>query len=184
MHFHFYYLSNDLASITAANAFINKTTQAFDLNIDVCADNNGHEQPHNATCWLSGPGGGGPLAPASTDGHIGGSFALPDYSLYVVRKDFLRVMSYTLTMKNAAENGLDGDIDFLVHPNSGCSYADHVFWGLHASTYVPANRQGVAEEADWFEAYAPSVDPWSVAYPGNEGYQPISGYYHIWTYVL
>jgi len=68
--------------------------------------------------------------------------------------------------------GLNGDLDFLVHPNCGCNYADHVFWGLHATTYIPANRQGVAEEALWYNTYAPPVDPWSIAYPGNS---PVAG---------
>jgi len=56
MHFHYYYLSNNQKSIDAANAYIAATTSQFGLDIDVCADNDGHEQPHNVTCWLSGPG--------------------------------------------------------------------------------------------------------------------------------
>ena len=56
MHFHYYYLSNNQKSIDAANAYIAATTSQFGLDIDVCADNDGHEQPHNLTCWLSGPG--------------------------------------------------------------------------------------------------------------------------------
>jgi len=167
MHFHFYYVSNNPSSVTAANAFINATTTQFGLAEDVCADNSGHEQPHNASCWLSGPGGSGPIGqPASNDTKVGGSFAYPDYSLYVVRADFLKVLSYTMVMKNRAYNGI-GEVDFLVHPNCGCNYADHVFWGLHATTYIPANRQGCAEEAGWEETTAPSVDPWSVRAPGN-----------------
>ena len=78
MHFHFYYVSNNPSSVTAANAFINATTTQFGLAEDVCADNSGHEQPHNASCWLSGPGGSGPIGqPASNDTKV--SDAAPTY---------------------------------------------------------------------------------------------------------
>ena len=81
MHFHFYYTANDASAVDASNAFINATTDKFGLVLDVCADNNGREQPHDATCWLSGPGGSGPISrPSATDFQIGGSFVYPTFS--------------------------------------------------------------------------------------------------------
>merc|ERR1712166_109640 len=166
MHFHFYVVSNNPAAVLSQNKYINVTTLKFDLGINVCPDNNGHEEAHNETCWLSGPGGSGPITGVSNKSSPGGSFNYPDFSLYVLRKDFADVLSWTMVKKNEADNGL-ADLDFLVHPNCGCNYADHVFWGLHASTYIPANRQGTAEEAGWVKTYAPGIDEWSIAHAGN-----------------
>jgi aromatic ring-cleaving dioxygenase len=172
-HFHFYYVANDPHSVNGANAYINATEREFSIDPDVCPDNDGHEQPHNTTCWLSGPGGGGALPRPNNVTHQGpgGSFTYPVFSLYVTRDDFEAVLAWTMIMKNEGGNGGEGngygDIDFLVHPNTGCNYADHVFWGLHATVYIPANLEGCAEEAGWDKAVAPAVDPDSVNYPGN-----------------
>ena len=32
-------------------------TEEFGLSLDFCPDRNGHEEPHNEVCWLSGPEG-------------------------------------------------------------------------------------------------------------------------------
>jgi hypothetical protein len=45
------------------------------------------------------------------------------------------MLAWTMEMKNADGNGY-GDFDFLIHPNAGCNFADHAFWGMHATTCV------------------------------------------------
>lgn len=158
LHFHFYYVPNSPGSLSRVNAFTEKATAGLNLAVDVCPDNDGHEQPHNATCWLTGPGGSGPLPPPPqwTQAHGTSSFTFSAFSLYVVRSDLARVLPYVMSNKPS-------DVDFLAHPNTGCSWPDHVEWGLHATAYTAANRYGVASEAGWYGAEAPPTDAASAA---------------------
>ena len=56
-HFHFYYQQNNPSSIEAKDILRQLTTEEFGLSLDFCPDRNGHEEPHNEVCWLSGPEG-------------------------------------------------------------------------------------------------------------------------------
>jgi hypothetical protein len=81
-HFHFYYVDNDPAMLAAVLKFVASLESSIGVSHMVSPDNFGHEQPHNKTTWLEGPGGGGPLpAPANTTGP-GGSFVYPAFALY------------------------------------------------------------------------------------------------------
>ena len=154
MHFHFYYVPNANASLDKVNAFTDAATTELELDALTCPDNNGHEEPHNITCWLVGPGESGPMPapPQWTQDHGTSSFDFSTFSLFVVREDLADVLQYVLSNKPA-------DVDFLVHPNTGCSYADHVDWGLHATKYTVANRFGTADEGGWEdETTAPPND--------------------------
>jgi hypothetical protein len=53
----------------------------------------------------------------------------------------------------------------MVHPCSGCNYADHVLWALHATNYLPANKASCAAEANWDKPTAPAIDADSAAFP-------------------
>ncbi|KAH8065554.1 hypothetical protein JL721_8105 [Aureococcus anophagefferens] len=152
MHFHFYYVPNANASLDKVNAFTDAATTELELDALTCPDNNGHEEPHNITCWLVGPGESGPMpappqwTPAWTQDHGTSSFDFSTFSLFVVREDLADVLQYVLSNKPA-------DVDFLVHPNTGCSYADH------ATKYTVANRFGTADEGGWEdETTAPPND--------------------------
>ncbi|KAH8054599.1 hypothetical protein JL721_10377 [Aureococcus anophagefferens] len=81
-----------------------------------------------------------------TQDHGTSSFDFSTFSLFVVREDLADVLQYVLSNKPA-------DVDFLVHPNTGCSYADH------ATKYTVANRFGTADEGGWEdETTAPPND--------------------------
>ena len=56
-HFHFYYQQNNHKSVEAKEILRQLTTEEFGLSLDFCPDRNGHEEPHNEVCWLSGPEG-------------------------------------------------------------------------------------------------------------------------------
>ena len=56
-HFHFYYQQNNHKSVEAKEILRQLTTEEFGLSLDFCPDRNGHEEPHNVVCWLSGPEG-------------------------------------------------------------------------------------------------------------------------------
>ena len=56
-HFHFYYQQNNHKSIEAKDILKQLATEEFGLSLDFCPDRNGHEEPHNEVCWLSGPEG-------------------------------------------------------------------------------------------------------------------------------
>ena len=73
-HFHFYYVGSNPDVVAAVKAMVAATSERFPLPTDVCADNNGHEQPHNKSCWLSGPGSSGVLPPASNKTSPGGAY--------------------------------------------------------------------------------------------------------------
>ena len=56
-HFHFYYQQNNHKSIEAKDILRQLATGEFGLSLNFCPDRNGHEEPHNEVCWLSGPEG-------------------------------------------------------------------------------------------------------------------------------
>ena len=56
-HFHFYYQQNNHKSVEAKEILRQLATEEFGLSLDFCPDRNGHEEPHNEVCWLSGPEG-------------------------------------------------------------------------------------------------------------------------------
>jgi len=78
-------------------------------------------------------------------------------------KDFLKVLSHVMLWKNADHIG--SHLDFMCHPCSGCNYADHVPWALHATNYLPANRASCAAEAGWDAPTAPAIDSDAKAFP-------------------
>jgi hypothetical protein len=57
MHLHLYFRQNDAVAYAAKVAFKERASAALGIGPTICADNTGHEQPHDHTCWLSGPGG-------------------------------------------------------------------------------------------------------------------------------
>jgi hypothetical protein len=50
-HFHFYYVDNDPAMLTAVLRFVASLESTFGISHTVCPDNFGHEEPHNHSCW-------------------------------------------------------------------------------------------------------------------------------------
>ena len=115
-HFHFYYVGSDPAMLSAVLRFVRSIESTFGISHTVCPDNFGHEQPHNHSCWLEGPGGGGDLPPPSNATPPGGSFVYPAFALYVVRKDFTKVLSHVMLWKNADHIGTN--LDFMSEPPS------------------------------------------------------------------
>ena len=160
-HLHLFYSANDAASVAAKDKFFKLASAALGLPSKVCADDYGHEQPHNHSCFLTGPGGKGPLPERSyPQDHGGSSFAASCTSLYIIDADFAKALSFIMVHKTQAAVGLD--LDFLLHPCFGCSYADHQDWSMR-SGMTPNNMNGIAAEGgyDAEQPNAPDLDPLS-----------------------
>ena len=56
-HLHLYFTNNDPASEAAKTKFHTEIASAFGVSETVCPDDYGHEQPHDRSCFLTGPGG-------------------------------------------------------------------------------------------------------------------------------
>lgn len=39
--------------------------------------------------------------------------------------------------------------DFLVHPATGCNFADHYEFSMSVGEYIPNNNYGIASEGGW-----------------------------------
>ena len=80
-HLHLYYTASDPSSLAAKNTFHAGASAALGLSQTICADTTGHEQPHNTTCWLAGPGG---VESEYPQDHAGSSFTASTHSLYII----------------------------------------------------------------------------------------------------
>jgi aromatic ring-cleaving dioxygenase len=164
-HAHLYFVNNDPASLVAKAAFMTALSTRFGLNVSaVLADNTGHEQNHNSTGWLGGPGATSTAPPASNvfpQGGSGSSFATGTFSLYVYHADFADVVSWMLQHRNADHLlGVPGgrDLAFLLHPCQGCNFADHALFSMHGGWQWPGNRFGLASEGGYGGAGCPALD--------------------------
>ncbi len=154
-HLHLFFRQNDRHAVRAVAEFKALASAALALPPGICADDYGHEQPHNASCWLTGPGGHEAGFPQ--DGNRS-SFTSGTTSLYIHNRDFAPILRFLMTSVRAETLG--ADLDFLVHPNFGCSFVDHQTWSVHRGTSTPNNLFGIAQEGGWTDAETPSdLDP-------------------------
>jgi len=166
-HLHFYYRSNDADDTQSKATFQSLATKALGLTDPtvLCHDNYGHEEPHNATCWLGGPGkttiDDNALFPP---GGGGGSFVTSQFSIFVLPDDFARVVGWVL--QNNVDEVLGKFLDYLLHPIFGCNFADHQMWSLHKGG-TPNNLAGIEEEASWTGSSPPELDPMGPTAPGS-----------------
>ena len=119
-HLHLYFANNDAASVAAKDKFHGTLQRLFQLPAAVCPDNDGHEQFHNHTCWLTGPGGRESPTPQASPTS---SFVMGTHSLYIPLRDSAAVISAVLVNKNA--DAVGAPLPFLLHPTFGCNFADH-----------------------------------------------------------
>jgi aromatic ring-cleaving dioxygenase len=173
-HLHLYFSNNDPASETAKDNFHSAIASTFGVSETVCPDDYGHEQPHDRSCFLTGPGG-----KESDYPQAGGrsSFATGTHSFYICSEakcpgDFTNIVSWLMVFKNAEKLG--ADVTFLLHPTFGCNFADHENWGFRSrlpaigsSTHVQNNLYGIESSGDYTGKTAPSVDPNSATWPSK-----------------
>lgn len=150
-HLHLFYRQNDAAAVAARDEFKAMATAALSLSPAICADDYGHEQPHNFSCWLSGPGGHEADYPQDAGGS---SFATGTLSLYVHSRDYGMAVGW-IAMHAAS---LSPGLDLLLHPAFGCNFADHELWSLRRGD-TPNNLHGIAAEGGWEAAEPPELDP-------------------------
>ena len=101
---------------------------------------------HNETCILSGPEGGWEVDSYSQDGDT--SFTYGCNSLYLVHhQNYTDIFSWLLYYKNSKFQ--DMSFDFLVHPATGCNFADHYEFSMSVGEYIPNNNYGIASEGGW-----------------------------------
>ena len=153
-HLHLYFQQNNPRSVAAKDKFRELATEMFSLDPGLCPDNHGHEEPHETSCWLSGPGGLQSEYPQNSEGS---SFTTGKISLYVTNQDFASVLSWALI--HTGEDTLGESLDFILHPCFGCNFADHQMWSLHRGTRVPNNLYGIARSGGWAEEKPPLLDP-------------------------
>merc|ERR1719291_545492 len=157
-HFHFYYRPNDADDAAAKSKLETLAGTALGLGdpTNLCHDDYGHEQPHNATCWLGGPTGGPGSSLSFPPGGGGGSFVTSHFSIYVINEDFGKIVGWVL--QNDVPEVLGKSLDFLLHPIYGCNFADHEMWSLHKGN-TPNNLNGIEEEGGWTASAPPELDP-------------------------
>ena len=164
-HLHLYFRQNDATSMVAVTTFTRLATAYLKLPQAICADDFGHEQSHNHTCWLSGPGGHESPFPQDNNGS---SFVTGVKSLYIHNRDFANVLSFLTLQVN--REALGADLDFLLHPCFGCNFADHQLFSLHRGTSTPNNLFGIEREGGWNQtSVPPSIDPLAVDVDGSDG---------------
>lgn len=129
---------------------------------ELCPDTHGHEEPHNATCLLTGPEGSWSVLSYTQDGS-GSSFTYGSSSLYLHHENFTDIFSWLLVRKNGFYR--DMSFDFLVHPTCGCNFADHYEFSMQVGAQIPNNNYGIADEGGWEDSTAaPPLDKGSKAY--------------------
>jgi len=145
-HFHFYYRPNDADDTKSKALFESLAEKALGLGdpTQLCHDNTGHEQPHDTSCWLGGPG---PTPShegiAFPPGGGGGSFVTSHFSIYVIPEDFAKIVGWVL--QNDVDEVLGKALDYILHPTYGCSFPDHQMWSLHKGS-TPNNLAAIEEE--------------------------------------
>jgi len=162
-HLHLYYWNNDKDDASAKTEFEKLASAEFGLSPEICHDNYGHEEPHNATCWLGGPERpqhslreeGGPPG--------GGSFVTSHFSIYMVNDDVAKVTGWVL--QNDISKTLGKALDYVLHPVFGCNFADHQQFALHKG-HTPNNLAGVEESGGWTGSAPPRLDPFG---PSTKG---------------
>jgi aromatic ring-cleaving dioxygenase len=165
-HLHLYNRENDADDDKAKATFMALATKEFGLSTEVCHDNYGHEEPHDTSCWLGGPGGPGDSVWDSDDAPGGGgSFVTGHYSIYTINEDFAKVVGWVLQNNNAATFGKK--IDYILHPTYGCNFADHQLWALY-SGLTPNNLGGIAESGDFTGDVPPRLDPFGPSAHGAD----------------
>jgi len=160
-HLHLYYWSTDESDSKAKDVFTELATKEFGLSPEICHDDYGHEQPHNATCWLGGPS----KPPSALEKPTGGSFVTGHFSIYMINEDVGKVMSWVL--QNNVASVLGKELDYVLHPVYGCNFADHQMWSLHKGD-VPNNLAGIEEEGGWTGSEAPRLDPFGSTVKGAQ----------------
>jgi len=163
-HLHAFFTSNDAEALAANTSFYEKLTEALGLPEDVCADST-VEDIQDRLCWLTGPEGSFSKWPES---HVGGSFATDYISVFMLPGNLTNTLSYLLYYRNAFALGGSYSMDFIVHPESGCSYADHIAWPLHAGFPWLLNGYGNAVTAEWSDSAAPAIDHKAPSYLEEE----------------
>lgn len=153
-HLHAFFVSSDPESLTANTSFYDALTDVLDLPADVCADSS-VEDIQDHLCWLTGPEGVFSTWPES---HVGGSFTTDYISIFMPPENLTWTLSNLLYYRNAFALGGNYSMDFIVHPESGCSYADHIAWDLHAGFPWILNGYGNAKTAEWDSTDAPTID--------------------------
>lgn len=157
-HIHLFYSSINSMEVTAKAEFASLATKALNLSLEICHDDYGHEQPHDATCWLGGPSHLSSRFPPGPPG--GGSFTREHFSLYVTNEDFAKVAGWV--MLHDTSEVLGHSLDFLLHPVFGCNFADHQMWSLYKGN-TPNNMYGIQDEGGWSGKTPSRLDPFGPA---------------------
>jgi len=76
--------------------------------------------------------------------------------MYIVQADFGAAMAFFISHHTASAVG--SNLDFVIHPNNGCSYPDHEEWSIRAG-HTPNNMWGIAQEGGYTGDVASSIDP-------------------------
>ena len=123
-------------ALAANRSFYDAVGAALGVPPGVCADA-AVEDEQSRLCWLTGPEGAFAKWP---EARAGGSFVTDYISLFLLPANLSAALPALLYYRHAfARGGADGGyaLDFIVHPESGCSYADHVAWPLRSGQILP-----------------------------------------------